>query len=277
MYICRNCGNVIEKESRFCGRCGNEFPSKICPKCNYQSYFNDYCINCGEKLEFLELYLHNLDCSATQLGFDNKYDEALNIYEKLLQFKPNDEFYLLDKARCLDSLGRYEEAIKCYDTVISIDSDYYSGWYGKGNCLFELNRLDEALECINNAIDLEPNHNFILFTKADILFKLNRVGEVKEVLSKIKPDNSSYWGILCYKYIEIKEYDKALYCTDEMLSLEYDFYPLFLKAKIYFELKNYDEAMKCCQEALNFNPDSEELNELIEKINISLKNSKSGD
>ena len=45
MYFCPKCGNIIEKESRFCGRCGNEFPSKICPKCNYQSYLNDYCIN----------------------------------------------------------------------------------------------------------------------------------------------------------------------------------------------------------------------------------------
>lgn len=277
MYLCPYCGNFIDKESKFCGKCGNKFHPKICPKCNYQSYFNNYCINCGEKLEFLELYLDNLHSTAFQLECDDKYEDALNIYEKLLEFKPNNKFYLNDKARCLHSLGKYEAAIEYYDKIINIDSDYDLAWYGKGICLFELNRLDESLECINKAIDLDPNDRFSLFRKADILFKLNRSGEVKEVLSKIKPDTLSGWYTLHEYYIKIKEYGNALNCVDEMLSLEYDYFPLFLKGKIYFKLKNYDEAMKCCEEALNFNSEHEELNELIEKINIAQKNSKSGD
>ena len=108
MYICPYCGNFLEKESRFCGKCGNEFQPKICPKCNYQSYFNEYCINCGEKLEFLVLYINNLESKASKLEFNDESEEALKIYDKLMEFKPNDKFYLLDKARCLYSLRRYE-------------------------------------------------------------------------------------------------------------------------------------------------------------------------
>ena len=98
-------------------------------------------------------------------------------------------------------------------------------------------------------------------------------GEVKEVLSKVKPENSFHWYRLHLYYIELKEYDNALECIDEMLNLKYKFFPLFLKGKIYFELKKYDEAMNYCQEASNFKS-SEELDKLIDKINIAQNNSK---
>lgn len=154
----------------------------------------------------------------------------------MLEFKPNDEFYLLDKASCLGSLGRNDEAIELCDAIININPFNYDVWYEKGYCLESLNKFDEALMCIDKAIELKPNYNSSLFQKVFLLFKLNRSGEVKDVLSKIKPEGYSDWGSLCSLYSRINEYDNALECVDEMLRLEYGYYPLFFKASILFRI-----------------------------------------
>ena len=57
---------------------------------------------------------------------DDKYEEALDCFEKILSSNPNNPDIWNKKGVTLRSLGRYDEAIECFNTALKIaprDSD----------------------------------------------------------------------------------------------------------------------------------------------------------
>jgi len=50
-----------------------------------------------------------------------KYEEAIESYNKAIALEPNYASTYNRKAVALSNLGRYEEAIQCYDKVLEIN------------------------------------------------------------------------------------------------------------------------------------------------------------
>jgi tetratricopeptide (TPR) repeat protein len=90
-----------------------------------------------------------------KLGEEN-YEAALKVAEKLLKIS---DFWLarVMYASCLAFLEDYEEALEIYNKVIEIKSDDYWIWYIHGMISAHLNRHEEALESYNKAIEIKPD------------------------------------------------------------------------------------------------------------------------
>ena len=73
-------------------------------------------------------------------------DEALKYYERVLYYYPDNSIALNNVAGVKLALGRNEEALKLFDMVLQKEATYANAHYGKASCLKNLGRNDEAFE-----------------------------------------------------------------------------------------------------------------------------------
>ena len=91
------------------------------------------------------------------LYYQEKYDQAIQYYDKALAIDPNDTYALSSKGYALDGLGKYEEAIEYYDKGLAIDPNDANALNGKGYALGNLGNYTEAVEYLDKALAIDPN------------------------------------------------------------------------------------------------------------------------
>ena len=94
-----------------------------------------------EDLELLEEFFEQ----AETLFEEERYEEAISYYDKVLAIDSLDYDALYGKALALYTIGKHEEAISYYDMVLEIDSTDIDALYGKALALEGLGRADEAI------------------------------------------------------------------------------------------------------------------------------------
>jgi len=97
---------------------------------------------------------------------EDRYEEAIKYYDKILEINPEDQKALLNKGSVLKDLKRYEEAIKYYDKILEINPNHVKALASKGISLAFLLEWSEAEKLISRAAELEPNNKVIKATMA---------------------------------------------------------------------------------------------------------------
>jgi tetratricopeptide (TPR) repeat protein len=110
-----------------------------------------------------------------------RFDEALHIFERVLEANPTIPEAWNNKGVVLFRLGKAEEALACYDRTLSIDPENMEALRNKGFVLRGLGRLEEALQAYDSvlqkgggALDLEAT--------ASVLATMGRLEEALECL-----------------------------------------------------------------------------------------------
>ncbi len=111
---------------------------------------------------------------STSLQFNNMI-EALEAYDKALEFNPKALKIWVSKGSLLYLMGRYEDALYTYDSAIKIDSDFIYFWINKGDALMKLGRYNEAVISYEKAIELDPNNSLALEGKTDAIKNLKTI------------------------------------------------------------------------------------------------------
>lgn len=114
----------------------------------------------------------------------NRFNEAIECYDKALKINPNNVKAWNNKAFALHNLNRLDEAIECYDKSLEIDPNFISSLRNKAFALRTLNRLDEAIECYDKVLKIDPNDFDVWNNKAFSLHELNRSDELLNVMIK---------------------------------------------------------------------------------------------
>jgi tetratricopeptide (TPR) repeat protein len=166
-----------------------------------------------QRLEFLksanpQLYLSAEDYTTQghALWCEERYEEALDSYEKALQINPDLAHAWSGKGKALDRLNRYEEALNFYDQAIQRDPNNYRTWFGRGYTLRNLKRYEEALIAYEKTINLKPDYHHAWNHRSYVLMRLNRYQEALPCLEKvleIQPSSSSLY------------YNQAFYCMTQ--------------------------------------------------------------
>lgn len=81
------------------------------------------------------------------LQFQERFEEALSIFDKLLDQFPKHVSALEAKTEILYTIGHYEEAAEYAEKVIEVDEIRELAWYIKGSALQSQNRIAEAMDC----------------------------------------------------------------------------------------------------------------------------------
>ena len=77
---------------------------------------------------------------AKSLYLEGKYEEAITLYDRVLEIDPGNVLTLNSNALALVGFGKYEEAITLYDRVLEIDPGNVDTLYNKGAALYKLDK-----------------------------------------------------------------------------------------------------------------------------------------
>ena len=100
---------------------------------------------------------------------EERYEESIKYYDKILEINPEDQKALLNKGSVLKDLKRYEESIKYYDKILEINPNHVKALASKGISLAFLLEWSEAEKFIFRAVELEPEIKAIQAMKYQFL------------------------------------------------------------------------------------------------------------
>ena len=120
--------------------------------------------------------LETLYNTANNFYDNQKYDEAIQYYDKVLAINPSAVGALNSKGLALDHLQRYDEALPYFDKALSINPSSVNALNNKGLALDHLQRYDEALQSFDKALEIDPSNQKALDGKASILSKVKQEG-----------------------------------------------------------------------------------------------------
>ena len=104
-------------------------------------------INCYEKLlEYNPRDAYALTMIGTCYSESGEFEQALIYVDKALDINPNDGFYWYNKGLVYYWNKDYENAMEYFDKAISLDQDDATSWYFKGWCYFYLKNISKAIE-----------------------------------------------------------------------------------------------------------------------------------
>jgi tetratricopeptide (TPR) repeat protein len=92
---------------------------------------------------------------AQSLSFLDKNDEALKFINKSIIIKPNAWAYKI-KADIMWELNKETEAIEWYNKALNFNRNYFMAYYAKGDRLKRIEQFKDAIESFDKAIQLNP-------------------------------------------------------------------------------------------------------------------------
>lgn len=230
------------------------------------------------------------------------YDEALNIFNEILDVDYYNKSVLDLKIDCLYYLKRFEEVIKVANLYSEIFGNNIDVLNNKKLALIELNCKKDAKEvedlilkikpynkfavyahkdetdevipkeiyekelelCLNN-LKRNPNDNRTLISIATLLYNLDKMEDCIKYLNKINDDADSVTKNAKVKiYMKLEKFENAIEMLDNSLKEDNcDIINHILKSDCLFELKRYDDVIKCVNNGLE-----------IDKTNIQLLENK---
>ena len=189
---------------------------------------------------------------------DECFEAALKHYTKEAEQHPDDADIQTDMGTILLELERYDEALECFDKVIEMKTNYGWAYYCRWIALTELKRYGEALECVDRIIEMDPDDTGMFFDKGATLFELGRHNEafkwIERAIDREPYDADMYFnkGLMLTK---LKRYDDALKCFDEVIEIEpYSFDGYYYKGVSLFKLGRHDEALECVDKVIGLRP-----------------------
>ncbi|MEX2595402.1 MAG: tetratricopeptide repeat protein [Salibacteraceae bacterium] len=138
-----------------------------------------------------------------------RYDQAIELFKKALDFDVLDSLIYFYIGDCYDNLGDSKNALINFEKAIKKDDEMSEAWIGASNALDELNRELEALEYAKTAIKIEPdNGDFYCFLaglqmKYDLLLESVESFEKAIELGYIHED---LWEDYCQLAFSIKNF-----------------------------------------------------------------------
>ena len=122
--------------------------------------------------------------TGAALGALNRFDEAIDNYNKAIALNPDYYEPHANKACPLYNLGRYEEAIETCNKAIALDPKYHgiNQIYAiKAKALNKLERHEEAIESANKALELNPQDPVAMQAKEYAEAKMKERLQVKNI------------------------------------------------------------------------------------------------
>jgi tetratricopeptide (TPR) repeat protein len=113
-----------------------------------------------------------------------RYDEALDTFDKVIEYRPDQEGVYLSRAELMLRMGREDDAIEAYRAAADRWPDSALSLNALGYTLADrTDRYDEAEKLIRKALDMEPESAAIIDSWGWVLFKQ---GKHEEALTHLE-------------------------------------------------------------------------------------------
>jgi tetratricopeptide (TPR) repeat protein len=172
-------------------------------------------------------YLASLGTALQQQG---RYEDALKVFDKAIQLKPNDAELWRHLGDILMQLARLDQALLTFGHVLKLDPDHKHARYKSGAILNQLGRHEDALAHLDRSNELLPNHAPTLQARAWALYHLNRwqdsLAEATRAY-RLDPGNADTCNNLGLALWRLGRNEEALEWFDKAIKLRPDFAAAF--------------------------------------------------
>ncbi|TAE57071.1 MAG: serine/threonine-protein kinase [Nostocales cyanobacterium] len=171
----------------------------------------------------------------------------------------NNAVDLYSKGNTLLQLNRYQDALEFYQKAVNIKPDYVQGWYGQGRAFFQLKEYEKSLAAYDRAIQIQPDYVDAWGGRGLTLSKLERYSEAIaafEQVLKVNNDNTTIWNAKGDAFRNLKQYDNAIKSYDQALELQPDNHESWYRKGLSLQsLFQYENAVESYTKVLELKPD----------------------
>ena len=183
------------------------------------------------------LGLANLYNDLVTLNIQGSYEQALALYNKVLEIKPNSPDLYLRLARLEINRGNTEQAREYIRQSINIKPNYIDAVFLFSQIEVAEGRIEEAIVAVESASVIRPNDSTIFFQ-----------------LGLLKYNNGDFLGAST-------AFERAILINPEFQNAKY-----FLGLS-YYEIDNIASSMRQFEDLRILNPDNQEILFILENLN----------
>jgi tetratricopeptide (TPR) repeat protein len=199
-------------------------------------------------------YLATLGASLARLG---RQEEALQVFDKAVQLKPDDADLWWQMGSALSDASRLPEALLCFRHAVELDPGHGEAAYRAGVLLQEEQRFDEALAYLDRSADAQPDHSPTFAMRGFVRASLKRYEEAigdYELAIRLGPDNEETFSNLGNAFRALGQLEMALVWYDRSLALKPTIANATNRALTLNELGRFLEARVAYQHAMSIDP-----------------------
>jgi tetratricopeptide (TPR) repeat protein len=165
----------------------------------------------------------------------DRYEEGLALFDKAIEYRPDNENMILGRAELLLRVGRIDEAVVGYRQAIKRWPDSATALNALGYTLADrTDKYEEAEKLIRRALKIEPESPAIIDSLGWVLYKLGRHEEALHELQRA--------------YEKLNDHEVASHIVEVLAVLD-----------------RHDEALELLESAEKKTPDSKLLNDVRER------------
>ena len=130
----------------------------------------------------MELSLEKAFEKAVEFHNNNNLKQAIILYEKILNLKPNHIPSLINLGNISDLTGNLVKAKSCFEKVLSLDNQNTEIIFKLSIIFYKLNDLAKSLKNFDTLIKINPNIKYLRYNLANVM-------RSKNILNLKKTDN----------------------------------------------------------------------------------------
>ncbi len=208
----------------------------------------EICVPEEVRLPFLE---------GMKLLEDEKYEEALDLFEKMLARGENPEIYY-NIGYIKTVKGDYAAAIEAFRRATKLDRYFAKAYEAMGRAYKALGRDDESAESLKKAADIYMGNEQ----------EEQAEGILNEILEQ-NPDTINVYNTLGVLYRKRGDYQAALEQYEKALKIHPDQPKLYYNVgRLHVDLKDIQQAKLNFEKALALEPDFKEAREAMDAIEL---------
>jgi tetratricopeptide (TPR) repeat protein len=202
-------------------------------------------------------YLSNLGRTLRRQG---RNDEALKVFDKAAQLKPEDAELWTSLGKTLVDLGRPSDALLSFQHALKLSPRHWDAALGSGALLLKLERFEEALKYFDLCDELKPDHVLTLQMRAHCLSGLKRFEKALADYRRadaLDPGNAETCNNIGASLQQLRQDEEALLWCDRALGLRPNFtLALINKAVSLQQLHRFEEAVEACNHVKTIDPNN---------------------
>ncbi len=191
-----------------------------------------------------------------------RYDEAIDAYQKALEIDGSDPSILSNVGNALYYLDAYDNAAQYLRQAIALDPTDATAWAYLGNALYALEQGRAAMGCYRRALDLETENLEATRNLGNIYHDaqdFKKAVEYFERALKITPEDPTSWANLGNSKRYLKDYNGAEEALKKALEIDPEYaFALFVLGRYYYDLGHYEEVKSLYQRLIEIVPEDSE-------------------
>ncbi len=188
-----------------------------------------------------------------------KYRESQSAYDKAIELKPEYLEAWTGRGYALDKLQQFQGAIASFEKALQIQPEYPQAWQGRGDALLNSQRYEEAIASYEQAVEFQPYLYGAWYNRGQAHQNLKQYEQAVQSYQKaleIKSDNSEAWNNLGNVFLELNKNQEALEAYDKAVRFQPEFYQAqYSKGIALLKMRRHEEAVEAYEKAVKLKPD----------------------